>query len=345
MEKIQLYSSLPPHNSSKDYLSDVINIARLSEQSGFDGLLLFTNHHVLDPWVMASVVLSNTEKLIPLIAAQPYMLPPFTAAKMIQSLNYLYNRRININLLSGSRESELKEVNAMLADKSARFNRLEEYTTILREILVSKLPVVYEGEYYKLQGLHISPIITEEQMPVFFVAGNSSEAISSAQKYGDVTLFRPEPFNIFEKFYVEKIMGSKIRIAIRISIITRPTSAEAWDVAESRFPSDKDGLTRTRVRKNSSASNTRTMANLALKQEVYDDVFWMGAFLRGKSSDPYLVGSYEEVALYLAQYINLGVKILLIGDLFSEEQFYHFNNMWECLWINRHSSEFQENGF
>jgi len=338
VEKIQFYSQIPgQHISGNNYLLDVIKIAQLSERSGFDGTLLFFNHHVLDPWVIASVILSNTKKLIPLIATQPYIIPPITAVKMIQSLTYLYNRRIDLNLLSGARESELREVNALDTDKLSRFKRLEEYITILRNLLIRDLPFDYDGEYYKYKGLQLSPKISEEQMPVFFVPGSSPEALSTAQKFGDVTLFRPEPFSQFKKFCVENLIGSNIPTAIRISLVTRPTSKEAWDIAEFRYPSDKDGIIKTRMRKNSVSNNNKTMASLALKQEVYDNVFWMGALLRAKSADPFLVGSYEEVTEYLTQYLDLGVKIVLIGNVHSEEDFLHFSNMRSL--VNRlHSS-------
>ncbi|MNR43969.1 4-(gamma-L-glutamylamino)butanoyl-[BtrI acyl-carrier protein] monooxygenase BtrO [compost metagenome] len=63
------------------------------------------------------------------------------------------------------------------------------------------------------------------------------------------------------------------------------------------------------------------MANLALSQERYDDVYWMGAYLSGdKVDDPFIVGSYADVSNYLCKYIDLGVSTFLIGNIDETEE-------------------------
>ncbi|MEM5633038.1 hypothetical protein AAHB55_04745 [Bacillus cereus] len=46
----------------------------------------------------------------------------------------------------------------------------------------------------------------------------------------------------------------------------------------------------------------------------------MGGFLSGKTEDPYLVGSYLDVANYLNLYRDAGVNTFLIGNVGGTEE-------------------------
>src|SRR5690606_21438306 len=58
--------------------------------------------------------LNHTKALTPLVALQPYALPPFTAAKLIHTLSRLHGRQIDVNLITGAADEELIQVGETL---------------------------------------------------------------------------------------------------------------------------------------------------------------------------------------------------------------------------------------
>lgn len=327
MQPINLYSEIScliDGTAENSYESIEIR-AKLSEKYNFKGALIYYFHFALDPWVVATKVLQSTEQLIPLVAVQPYSIPPVTLAKTISSIAALYGRKISLNLITGANDNELLSVKE-LTNPEQKYDRLKEYAEILKSLLCSNDPLTYSGQYYNYAKLINYSAIGENLMPDFFIPGSSDASIRLSHTHADSTLLRPQPVNSFVQDYMPKIDKEKIRIAIRLSIIARPESNEAWEIARAAFPISSYGKKVTKMRKNLQSHNSRMMASLA-DDEVYDTVFWMGAFQSGKSADAFLIGSYKEVADYLLGYINAGVNEILLGHLETEEDFIHITKV------------------
>src|SRR3712207_444288 len=61
------------------YLDEVVEIARWSDEAGHRGMLVYTDNRLVDPWLLAQVILQNTEALCPLVAVQPIYMHPYAA--------------------------------------------------------------------------------------------------------------------------------------------------------------------------------------------------------------------------------------------------------------------------
>jgi alkanesulfonate monooxygenase len=94
---IRLFSTCPPstqyHDGSAN-LRKVKEVAEWSDDASLEGILVYTDNSLADPWQVSQVILSNTSNLAPLVALQPVYMHPYTAAKMVTTFSYLYNRRI-----------------------------------------------------------------------------------------------------------------------------------------------------------------------------------------------------------------------------------------------------------
>ena len=49
-----------------------------------------------------------------------------------------------------------------------RYTRLVEYTEIINSLLASNAPVSFDGEYYKMINLKLSPQLPDEMEPGYF---------------------------------------------------------------------------------------------------------------------------------------------------------------------------------
>nr|BCJ78239.1 flavin-dependent oxidoreductase [Niallia circulans] len=332
MDTIQYYCQIPgvSHYSSKqEFMENSVKIARLSDAYGIVGSLSFFNHSVLDPWAVSSVIMQQTERHVPLIALQPYMYPPYTAAKLIQSLTYLYNRRIDLNMITGAVTGELQQTGGYI-DHSSRYKKLHEYVRVLRLLLEAGGPVSFRGEYYELNNLEFKPSLGDRTLfPKIFMSGSSEEGLEAGLKAADYVVTHPGPLEHFERHFSSRVQGTPAQSAIRIEIIARETAGEAWEAARARYPANRQGAIQLRMKKKSESSWQRTLAELALASETYDDVFWMGGYMNGGIYSPVLVGDYETVAAYLNGYYKLGVKAVLLGSMYSEEDFVHFSRVKE----------------
>ncbi|HVH08852.1 MAG TPA: LLM class flavin-dependent oxidoreductase, partial [Gemmatimonadales bacterium] len=89
---VTLYSTCPPYRGEApgDYLRSVRQVAAWSEGGGCDGILVYTDNSLLDPWLVAQVIIEATRSLSPLVAVQPVYMHPYSVAKMVSTLSCLY---------------------------------------------------------------------------------------------------------------------------------------------------------------------------------------------------------------------------------------------------------------
>lgn len=297
-------------------------LARRAEDHGFTGLLIFYDHMILDPWAVAGLILQQTSTLTPLVAMQPYTLPPFTAAKMIGSLVSLYRRRIDLNIITGAAPEELDQVGDKL-DHEQRYARATEYVTLLRQLLSRDEPVTWDGDYYRCRGLQINSRLSEHLLPRIFVPGSSEASKRLAAQVGHVMITHPEPVDLFARNFLAGREDRVQAMGVRVGLVARETDEEAWAAARKDHLVDRAARLRTLLKRDSQSDWNARMARLASDADVYDDVYWTGPYSTGRTAAPVLVGSYDSVARYLDRYVELGVSSLLLTKVDSEEDFRH----------------------
>ncbi|WP_407062369.1 LLM class flavin-dependent oxidoreductase [Bacillus anthracis] len=306
------------------------NVIRDSEVYNNTGTLVYYSNRQLDPWMLTTSILNNTEKLIPLVAAQPYSQPPFTTASMVQSLSLLYNRKVNLNFIIGSTKSDHLSIDDQ-SDHNQRYERLAEYMEVVKLLLSSSDSVSFKGDYYNIRNLAPKSEFDSSLMPEFFVAGSSSASKELAIRSADVLIVNPAPYQIFKDDIANSVRNSEIKLGVAMGIITRPTSIEAWKVARDLFPITRKTRAQILLKRNAESSSVKQLTELALKKETYDEVYWLGAFLSGRVVSPYLVGSYSEVADYIKKYVKLGVENIVLNGPFDSKEFYHRDQMFQIL--------------
>jgi alkanesulfonate monooxygenase len=293
-------------------------VAHWSERAGCEGMLVFSDNRQLDPWLVAQVVIEATEQLSPLIAIQPAYMHPYTVAKMITSLAFLHDRRVCLNMVAGGFKNDLLALNDETPHDD-RYARLVEYTTIVRDLLRGSDPMSFEGSYYTVRNLKLTPPIAPELLPGIFVSGSSPAGRDAAKRLGATAVEYPQPASKLNGDAPDN--GSSQ--GIRIGLIVRDDESEAWSVAHERYPTDRKGqITRQLANKVSDSQWHRQLAELG-NEAADNSPYWLVPFENYKAMCPYLVGSYDRVASELARYVDYGYTTFILDEPASAEELKH----------------------
>jgi len=305
--EIKVFATSPysTEGSSDDYLRKVADVARWSEASGCEGILVYTDNQMLDPWLVSQVIIESTTRLSPLVAVQPVYMHPYSVAKMVSSLAYLYRRRIYLNMVAGGFVNDLASLNDT-TPHDRRYDRLIEYTTIIRRLCAGEPAVTFEGEFYRVHNLKLTPPVPPELMPGFLVSGSSEAGLAAATATGATAVKYPKPASEDEG----TISSPDKETGVRVGIVARETSNEAWRVARERFPEDRKGQLMHQLAQKSSDSAWHEQ--LSKRTETGDSPYWLIPFQNYKTFCPYLVGSYERVAEEVSRYLGLGYSTFIL---------------------------------
>lgn len=311
-DDIQVFTTCP---QSKDYVPDdymwrVREVAKWSDAAGCTGMLIYSDNSIVDPWLVAQCVITETQRLAPLVAVQPVYMHPYTVAKMVASLGIMYDRVIWLNMIAGGFRKDLIALGDP-TEHDQRYARVAEYASIIRRLMAGD-PVSYQGAYYQIENLRLTPLHRHLQ-PQFLMSGSSEASRITAIDIDATAVEYPE-----ENPQQHAIMPAKR--GIRVGIIAHEHSEVAWRMAHERFPPDRRGqLQHSMAIRVSDSAWQQTLGASAAKEER--STYWLGPFRNYQTFCPYLVGDYPTVAQEIARFLSLGYKTFILdiprfrGDL------------------------------
>jgi alkanesulfonate monooxygenase len=315
-----LYSTAPPYRGEDpgDYARLVASVSRWSEEAGCSGILVYTDNGLLDPWLVAQIVLQSTREIAPLVAVQPVYLHPYSVAKMIATLTFLYGRRIDLNMLAGGFKNDL----VALGDETphdCRYDRMVEFTEIITRLAKGAGPVSFAGEFHRVHNLVLTPKVPARLQPRLLVSGSSEAGLAAGRRLGALPVHYPAPAAQLG----ETSKRDDGTFGIRVGIVARAEEDDAWAVARKRFPEDRAGqLTHQLAMKVSDSSWHHRLSDLA-KEKAERDTYWMVPFTNYKTFCPYLVGSYDRVGTELARYFDRGCSTMILDVPVGTEELEH----------------------
>jgi alkanesulfonate monooxygenase len=324
---LEIFSATP---QSKDfpresYIQKVIDVAMWSEQAGCTATLVYTDNSIVDPWLVAHIILQNTKSLCPLVAIQPVYMHPYSVAKMVASFGHLYGRRIYLNMVAGGFKNDLIALNDA-TPHDERYTRLVEYTTIIKLLLSTAAPVSFAGKFYKIENLKMTPPLAPELFPGILMSGSSDAGLAAARSVGATAVQYPKP----AADYQANASSNGDKTGIRVGIIARADSADAWTVAHERFPGDRRGqLAHQLAMRVSDSVWHKQLSQMIEETGGMHGVYWMWPFQNYQTFCPYLVGSYEEVSEEVSRYICGGFRSFILDIPPSREELSHIHVVFE----------------
>ncbi|WP_416370206.1 LLM class flavin-dependent oxidoreductase [Tritonibacter mobilis] len=319
---MKLLTTAPPsvQFAPGTYLEAVGTLAQWNEAAGVEGMLIYTDNSLMDPWAVAQAVMERTRRFKPLVAVQPLYMSPLAAARKVSSLAFLYGRKMALNMVAGGFVRDLEQLGDA-TEHDARYDRLVEYTEILQALLRGET-VTFSGSYYTVANLRLSPALPPELMPDLYLSGASEACAAAAATLGATRLSYTKPPQDLEP--LAPLVGAG-QIGLRFGVIARETAEEAWREARNRFPEDRRGQLAHKMARGTTDSIWHQEISQKAEDlhEARDGAYWLFPLRNYKTFCPYLVGSYGEVAAYVGRYRALGYTTLVLDVPSSEEELCH----------------------
>jgi alkanesulfonate monooxygenase len=303
-------------------------VARSAEQLGFVGALTPTGAWCEDAWLATAMLTEVTERLQFLVAFRPGLISPTMSAQMAATFQRYSKGRLLLNVVVGGEPAEQRAYGDF-TDKPGRYERCGEFLHIVTSLWRGET-VTFEGSHLAVEGGRLGRL--PDPLPPLYFGGSSAAAGPVAARYADVYLTWGEPPAAVEKklrWVTDLCNGRPIRFGIRLHVISRDTSAEAWRQAgrliERIDPADirkvQEGLAR------SESEGQRRMVELhggsTDRLEVSPNL-WAGVGLVRGGAGTALVGSHREVADRIEEYARLGIDEFIMSGYPHLEEAYWF---------------------
>lgn len=316
LSAIDVFSTCPQSidHPAETYLDHVVNVARWSEEAGCAGILVYTDNGIVDPWLVAQIVVQNTRALIPLVAVQPVYMHPYWVAKKISTLAYLHHRPVALNMLAGGFTNDLVALHD-LTPHDRRYDRMVEYTHIIQQLLRGRT-VTFQGEFYSVDKLTLKPALPAELYPRILGSGSSPAGLAAARRLGATAIQYPGPPAEFRP------PDEPGEYGVRVGIVAREDEETAWSVAYDRFPRDRKGEMVHQLAMKVSDSHWHKQLSARPKDESRT-TYWLGPFQHSKTNCPYLVGTYSQVAAELSRYMQSGFHTYILDIPPAREELEH----------------------
>ncbi|WP_148714200.1 FMNH2-dependent alkanesulfonate monooxygenase [Chitinolyticbacter meiyuanensis] len=305
-------------------------IAQAADRLGFEGVLIPTGRSCEDSWVVAASLAPLTERLKFLVAIRPGIISPTVSARQAATLDRISNGRLLINVVTGGDPDEQHGDGSFLTH-AERYEVTDEFLRIWRGVLSGEA-VDFEGKHLTVKNAKtLFPPVQQPYPPLWF-GGSSEPAKALAAEQVDVYLTWGEPpaavaEKIREVRELAAAQGRTVKFGIRLHIIVRETSEEAWKAADAliQYVTDDTIAAAQKAFARFDSEGQRRMAELhggrRDQLEIHPNL-WAGVGLVRGGAGTALVGSAEEVAALVKEYHALGIETFILSGYPHLEESY-----------------------
>lgn len=309
-----------------EYLSLV---ARAADQLGFEAVLTPTGTWCEDSWLTTAALTRETRNLKFLVAFRPGLISPTLAAQQASTFQRISGGRLLLNIVTGGDSVEQRRFGDWL-DHDHRYERTAEFITVLRGAWLDE-PFDFRGAHYEIAGA--DTVAPPDPVPDIFFGGASPAAQQVAAHHADVYLTWGEPpTQVAERIdqlrMLAEAAGRQLRFGIRLHVISRDRSDDAWAVTDRMLEAMPDDVIDLAQRQFAQGESVGQQRMAALHGGSRDDLvvapnLWAGFGLVRSGAGTALVGSHQEVADRIAEYHALGIDhFILSGQPHLEEAYW-----------------------
>jgi alkanesulfonate monooxygenase len=297
------------------------SIAQAVVDHGMHGALIGCGWGRPDTFTLATGLAASVRGFKPLAAIRPGYWAAAQFACAAATLDRLSDGRLLINIVSG--KDDHRAYGDFVEDSAQRYERTGEFMRLVK-LLWTREDVTFDGRHYRVEHSTCDPRPHQPGGPPLYFGGASPAAEQVAAELADVQLMWGEPLAMaaerierLRRLSAERDRERPLEYGLRITVVVRETSEEAWQAAEAKLRTWEGKLDR-RVERNVTGFGSVGQARLReLKQrgEVLDRCLWTAPATVGTgAASTWLVGSPDEIIASLEDYVALGVTRFILSD-------------------------------
>ncbi len=311
----QVIQETPERPPTQEYLA---RVTRAAEEAGFANILVPTGTHCMDPWATSAALSSVTEKIKFLIAFRPGLTSPTLLAQQVNTLDYLTDGRVSLNVVAGATQVDLRRY-GYDEPHDERYERTDEFLEVVKLLWEETGPVHFHGRFFHIEDGELFPPRGSRPAPDIFLAGASEAARRVAVKHGDVHVFHAvEPEVVAKDVKEVRELAEQsgrerpIECCIRHLVCVRETKEEARRAAE-HIVASSDLADYAKVwkeaMKESDSVTQRRVKELASRGDLWlTDTIYMGVNRVRRGAGTMFVGTPDMVAGQIREYMDAGVS-------------------------------------
>ncbi len=300
--------------------SYVKSLAVESEAAGFELSLIaelnlndIKGHRApsLDCWTLAPAVAAVTERLELMLAVRPNYHSPSLTAKALSTLDSIAPGRISLNVVSSWWKDEASQYGAPFDVHDARYERTEEWLTVLHRLLTED-SVTHSGRLYDLQGCVMEP--KPSALPTVYMGGESPKAKEVIGRHGGAYVMHGDAPDVIAAKIADMDARSDNDFSYGVSgyVIVRDTEQEAQ--------AELARILDVRASPEAYASYQDFVAGSQLESQVSLEEYSVSN--RGLRAG--LVGTPEQVTARIREYEAAGVDLMLLQFSPQREEMQRF---------------------
>ncbi|RVD16054.1 alkanesulfonate monooxygenase, FMNH(2)-dependent [Mesorhizobium sp. M7A.F.Ca.ET.027.02.1.1] len=344
-DRIKVLWFLPTHGDSR-YLGTaeggrsvdlpyLTQVAKAADTLGYYGVLLPTGRSCEDSWVIASALVPMTERLRFLVAVRPGLQSPTLTARMTATLDRISNGRLLINVVTGGDPLENKGDGIFLSH-AERYEVTQEFLRIYKRVLSGET-VEHEGKHFRIEdGRLLFPPMQTPYPPLYFGGSSDAGSVVAAQEIDKYLTWGEPPADVERKLdgmrELAQKAGRKLSFGIRLHVIARETTEEAWAAAD-RLISRLDDATIASAQKVFARMDSVGQARMSAlhggnraKLEIAPNL-WAGVGLVRGGAGTALVGDPDTIAERIDEYRRLGIDTFILSGYPHLEEAYRFGEL------------------
>ncbi|MCC6179688.1 MAG: LLM class flavin-dependent oxidoreductase [Chloroflexi bacterium] len=296
-------------------------IATVLEEQGFVGALIGAGWGRPDTFTLSAMLTARTRTFHPLAAVRPGYWQPAPFACAAATLDQLGEGRLLVNVVSGS--DDHLAYGDDVEESADRYARTREFMQLAR-LLWTREDVTFHGRFYRVEHSTCLPRPHRLGGPPLWFSGASPAAEEVAADLADVQLMWGEPVAMaaerierLKRLSMARDRERPLGFGLRITVVVRETTDEAWRAAEQKLHGWEGALDR-RVERNVTGRGSVGQARLRElmeRGEVLDRCLWTAPARVGTgAASTWLVGSADDVVASLEAYAALGITRFIISD-------------------------------
>jgi len=307
-------------------------VAQAADALGYFGVLLPTGRSCEDSWVVASAVAPYTEQLKYLIAARPGLTSVTVAARMAATFDRISNGRLLINVVTGGDPVENKG-DGLFLPHGERYEVTQEFLDVFKRLLAGDV-VNFTGKHISIEDGRVIFAPVQEGGPPLYFGGSSPAGIDVATSTVDKYLTWGEPpAEVTKKVQHVKsaaaAKGRSISFGIRLHVIVRETSEEAWRAADKLISYVTDDTIEAAQKIFARMDSVGQQRMVALHGGRRDQLeispnLWAGVGLVRGGAGTALVGDPQTVAARIKEYLDIGIDTFILSGYPHLEEAYRF---------------------